>query len=294
MFLAMLFSTAAGLSALGAVAAGAARSRHLHRRSCCVGRLRPRAADAVLSRSAPGGPASRSAGTSPTTRRSLPPSPGLWAAWQMRGGRTARDGDHRRGARHPGHLRHSPQRVGLRVQVGPAPRRRATVMTTPRRRPGGPSRGLPCPRRGTALPLAHRRPLSTAPSSARPRGGRTPGRPHAGQRHVGRTDDDLRDRLAQQPGISAASTYTDRATAERVIGDDAGARTRAGRPLVGPHRLAPESRARLHGPAGRRRSAGRCGAVTRRVLPCTDAIVVLRWDARRGYYVLTSYPERRR
>jgi len=35
---------------------------------------------------------------------------------------------------------------------------------------------------------------------------------------VGRTDSQLLDRLAREPRISAASTYTDRATAELVVG----------------------------------------------------------------------------
>src|SRR5262245_10236609 len=41
---------------------------------------------------------------------------------------------------------------------------------------------------------------------------------HTLQRHVGRSDDDLRARLEREPQISSASTYTDRATAERVVG----------------------------------------------------------------------------
>src|SRR5262245_40325842 len=41
---------------------------------------------------------------------------------------------------------------------------------------------------------------------------------HTLQRHVGKSDDDLRARLEREPQISSASTYTDRATAERVVG----------------------------------------------------------------------------
>jgi hypothetical protein len=40
---------------------------------------------------------------------------------------------------------------------------------------------------------------------------------HTLARHVGRTDSQLLDRLAREPRISAASTYTDRATAETVV-----------------------------------------------------------------------------
>lgn len=42
---------------------------------------------------------------------------------------------------------------------------------------------------------------------------------HTLRRHVGRTDEQLRERLKSESNISAASTYTDRATAERVVGN---------------------------------------------------------------------------
>src|SRR5262249_44891553 len=41
---------------------------------------------------------------------------------------------------------------------------------------------------------------------------------HTLERHVGRTDAELRDRLRREPDISTASTYEDRVTAERVVG----------------------------------------------------------------------------
>src|SRR5215470_18031747 len=41
---------------------------------------------------------------------------------------------------------------------------------------------------------------------------------HTLHRHVGRTDAELKQRLEQEPNISAASTYTDRATAETAVG----------------------------------------------------------------------------
>lgn len=41
---------------------------------------------------------------------------------------------------------------------------------------------------------------------------------HTLRRHVGRTDEQLRERLKSESNISAASTYTDRSTAERVVG----------------------------------------------------------------------------
>src|SRR5512140_559777 len=40
---------------------------------------------------------------------------------------------------------------------------------------------------------------------------------HTLSRHVGRTDQQLRERLEHERSISAASTYTDRQTAERAV-----------------------------------------------------------------------------
>jgi hypothetical protein len=117
---------------------------------------------------------------------------------------------------------------------------------------------------------------------------------HTLARHVGRTDEQLRQRLAREPGISAASTYTDRATAERVVAEtltqavsrvrDWTAR-RGSRPNLALHYRSPDGRT-----IGS--SIDRGGSRSR---PCEGAIVVLRWDERRGtYFVLTSYPENRR
>jgi hypothetical protein len=117
---------------------------------------------------------------------------------------------------------------------------------------------------------------------------------HTLARHVGRTDEQLRQRLAREPGISAASTYTDRATAERVVAEtltqavsrvrDWTAR-RGSRPNLALHYRSQDGRT-----VGS--SIDRGGSRSR---PCEGAIVVLRWDERRGtYFVLTSYPENRR
>src|SRR5207302_10523551 len=40
---------------------------------------------------------------------------------------------------------------------------------------------------------------------------------HTLKKHVGRTDDQLRERLAHERNIAAASTYTDRGTAEQIV-----------------------------------------------------------------------------
>jgi hypothetical protein len=113
---------------------------------------------------------------------------------------------------------------------------------------------------------------------------------HTIARHVGLTDDDLRERLRREPGIAAASTYPDRETAERVV--DAALRqssrrieawiARAGsRP-----NLVLDFRGESSKPVGRSLRRGDA-----RVRACPDAVVVLRWHASGSYYVLTSYPE---
>jgi hypothetical protein len=115
---------------------------------------------------------------------------------------------------------------------------------------------------------------------------------HTLARHVGRSDDQLRERLRREPDISSASTYTDRATAEAVVGAALSSaprsfdswRRRSGRR---PNFV-------LHFPADH--VIGR--VMTRRqphATPSSDALIVVRWDERsRQFFVLTSYPEERR
>ena len=117
---------------------------------------------------------------------------------------------------------------------------------------------------------------------------------HTIDRHVGRTDEQLRERLRRERRISAASTYVDLVTAERIVGE-----------------TLQDGRARIQrwsARAGRRPNLaldheGSAGTVIGRSLrrgarepePCEDAVVVLTWDEARGdYFVLTSYPEIRR
>jgi hypothetical protein len=115
---------------------------------------------------------------------------------------------------------------------------------------------------------------------------------HTLARHVGLTDSALRERLARERGIGAASTYTDRATAEatvgRVLADqaqrvDAWTSRQGNRP-----NLALSYRGQARQIIGRTLPRGR-----RDPIPSTDAVVVLRWNGR-GFFVLTSYPEIRR
>jgi CDI toxin RNase A-like protein len=116
---------------------------------------------------------------------------------------------------------------------------------------------------------------------------------HTLARHVGRTDSQLLERLAREPRISAASTYTDRATAELLVGLalerernrlDAWRRREGSRPNLVLHVDAPRGP-----PIGRVMHRG-----SRQSVPATSALVVLRWnEGLQQFYVLTSYPEAR-
>jgi hypothetical protein len=114
---------------------------------------------------------------------------------------------------------------------------------------------------------------------------------HTLARHVGRTDAQLAERLKREPQISAASTYTDRPTAERSVGAAIAA---GGRRLsTWERRVGSRPNLVLHypdrgpHPLGRSLSRGQP-----RPIEAFRALVVLRWDQRaRRFYVLTSYPE---
>jgi hypothetical protein len=112
---------------------------------------------------------------------------------------------------------------------------------------------------------------------------------HTLARHVGRTDAQLRERL-QREQISAASTYTDRATAERVVARTlARQRSRVDQWLA---RKGSRPNLALDYRGDRGEILGR--SLTRRssqTIPCSNAVVVLRWDGNRGFIVLTTYPE---
>jgi hypothetical protein len=115
---------------------------------------------------------------------------------------------------------------------------------------------------------------------------------HTLARHVGRTDAELAERLRREPEISSASTYTDRATAEAVVGAALMTTTRAF--TTWQRRTGRRPNFALHYDAhrviGRLLSRGR-----QMTVPCERAVVVFRWnDTRHRFYVLTSYPEERR
>ena len=136
--------------------------------------------------------------------------------------------------------------------------------------------------------------LAGAPSveAARPRDlGRDEQRGgHTLSRHVGLTDAQLRERLRRDPRISAASTWTDRATAEAAVT----AAIQSNRKRVDRWQARDGSRANLVIDwRGNGRVVGRSlRRGDRDPVPCTRAVVVLRWDpGAEIYYVLTSYPE---
>jgi hypothetical protein len=112
---------------------------------------------------------------------------------------------------------------------------------------------------------------------------------HTLKRHVGRTDEQLRERLQNEKDISAASTYTDRETAERVV--EAAIQNNQQKMQRWMERGAKRPNLALDytdpsDPIGRVMNRRAMGSV-----PCDRAIVVLKADGATDYFVLTSYPE---
>lgn len=117
---------------------------------------------------------------------------------------------------------------------------------------------------------------------------------HTLSRHVGWTDTQLARRLREQRDIAAASTYTDRETAETAIAaalaaDAARVRRWTARQGRRPN-LTVRYRVPDAAPVGRSLRRGADAAE-----PCVDLLVVLRWrEDLDDFCVLTSYPEVRR
>jgi toxin YxiD len=113
---------------------------------------------------------------------------------------------------------------------------------------------------------------------------------HTLRKHVGRTDQELQARLLQERTISAASTYTDRATAEKVVSMVlARDHERIGRWLErsgGHPNLVLDYQGDGAHPFGRTLPRG-----VNASQPCSHAVVVLRWSGGSEFYVLTTYPE---
>ncbi len=111
---------------------------------------------------------------------------------------------------------------------------------------------------------------------------------HVLKKHVGRTDDQLRERLQREGHISAASTYTDRGAAEHAVG----AAIEQSRPKIDRWLARDSGHPNLvldydaDRPIGRTLRRG-----DDQSQPCSHALVVLKWFPPGDYYVLTSYPE---
>ena len=111
---------------------------------------------------------------------------------------------------------------------------------------------------------------------------------HTLQRHVARSDEQLIERLAREPDISAASTYTDRVVAEKTVGDAlAQEKSRVESWLNRPDGH-PNLALQFHGhnPIGQSIRRG-----DHAPQPCYDAAIILRWDGDHRFHVLTTYPE---
>lgn len=110
---------------------------------------------------------------------------------------------------------------------------------------------------------------------------------HTLKRHVGKTDADLRQRLAQER-ISTASTYTDRGTAEAAVGaalEQNKDRIERWRNKQGGHpNLVLDYSSDK--PLGRTLHRGDTESQ-----PCSHAVVVLKFDPPNEDHVLTSYPQ---
>jgi len=113
---------------------------------------------------------------------------------------------------------------------------------------------------------------------------------HILERHVARTDEELRERLQRERNISAASTWTDRETAEETIAEALHAEL--GRIENWMRRGYPRANLALHFGAGREIGRSLRRGETETVY-CRLAVIVLRADGPDEYYVLTAYPEAR-
>jgi hypothetical protein len=113
---------------------------------------------------------------------------------------------------------------------------------------------------------------------------------HTLRKHVGRSDDDLRERLREETHIAAASTYSDRATAETTVAaalDQNRQKILRWLQRSGGHpNLVLDYDSRDGRPLGRTLRRGENAPQ-----PCAHAIAILRWSGNGRYYVLTSDPE---
>jgi hypothetical protein len=113
---------------------------------------------------------------------------------------------------------------------------------------------------------------------------------HTLERHVARTDKELRERLRRERNISAASTWTDREIAEETMAE--ALRAQRGRINSWMRRGYPRANLALHYETGRDIGRSLRQGETEAVR-CRDAVIVLRADGPDTFYVLTAYPEAR-
>jgi toxin YxiD len=111
---------------------------------------------------------------------------------------------------------------------------------------------------------------------------------HILRKHVGQTEEQLRQRLERERNITGASTYTDRSTAEHAVGaaiaqSQSEIQNWLSRPGRHPNLVLDYD---SEDPVGRTMNRGEVHS-----RPCTHALVVLKYSGANHYYVLTSYPE---
>jgi hypothetical protein len=110
---------------------------------------------------------------------------------------------------------------------------------------------------------------------------------HTLQRHVGKTDSELRQRLESED-VSAASSYTDREMAEMAVA--AAIRENTDKINRWLQRSGGHSNLVLdydsNSPIGRSMRRGETQS-----FPCSHAVAVLKFVSSNDYYVLTSYPD---
>ena len=111
---------------------------------------------------------------------------------------------------------------------------------------------------------------------------------HILRKHVGQSEEQLRERLRRERNITGASTYTDRSTAEHAVG--AAIAQSQGKIQSWLNRSGGHPNLVLdydsETPIGRTINRGE-----NQSRPCAHALVVLRYSGADQYYVLTSYPE---
>ena len=110
---------------------------------------------------------------------------------------------------------------------------------------------------------------------------------HTLRKHVGRSDDELRQRLEREGNISAASTWRDRGAAEETVA--AALQAERGKIEKWQRRGQRRPNLALHFDDGHEIGRSLVRGATEAV-PCSQAVIVLRADGE-AFYVLTAYPE---